>query len=313
MRQSGDSAVKDISFELFGKLCSELDAMGTNSLFLTGEGEPLLHPRIFDMTAAAKEAGLHVTLVTNGTLLDGAAMHSLISSRLDALRVSLWAGSAQEYEKNYPGSDPDNFNRVVEGLRLLARLKAGRNSHIPSVILHHPINCNNFKNIDAMADLAHETGCNALSFSPLKCWWGSLAPLSLSGEEEKSLIRTLKRIRGKLDCLSLKHNIGAAIVDYNLRDDVWQKMPCYIAWLHARIKVNGTVLPCQRCSLAMGNLDEKGLRDIWNGQAFRTFRGKSITLRGLASMGEYCDCSFCGWVDENRRVHRIFKWISFLR
>jgi MoaA/NifB/PqqE/SkfB family radical SAM enzyme len=300
----------DISFELFKKLCDDLKTMGTNNVFLTGEGEPLLHPRVMDIILTAKEAGLHVTLITNGTLLDETKIQLLIGSRLDAIRVSLWAGSIEEYEKNYPGSDPYNFYKIIEGLRLFSHLKAEQNSKNPFVVLHHPINRNNFNNIDKMVNLTYKAGCNALTFSPVKCWWDTLASLVLSEEEEKFLFQSLRLMEKRLDSLSLKHNIATTILNYHLSDDVWQKLPCYIAWLHARIRVNGAVLPCQRCHLTMGNLNEERLRQIWNGSAFREFRRKAMTPKGMASIGEYCESNLCGWVEDNMRVHRIFKWFS---
>jgi radical SAM protein with 4Fe4S-binding SPASM domain len=308
--QFEDDPVMDIPFDLFKKLCDGLKRMGTNSILLTGEGEPLLHSRIFDMISAAKGAGLHVILFTNGTLLDETRIKSLIESRPDTLRVSLWASSPEEYEKNCPGSDPATFIKIIKGLKLLTRLKAEQKSKVPSVILHHPINRNNFNNIDAMADLACETRCDVLTFSPLKCWWGSMASLSLSQDEEKLLLRSLIQMEKRLNSIPLKHNIGNTILRYKIGYAVWQKMPCYIAWLHARVRVNGNVLPCHRCTLIMGNLNEESLQEIWNNSAIRVFRRKTITHKGLASIGENCDCNFCGFIHDNMHVHRLFKWLS---
>ena len=59
---------------------------------------------------------------------------------------------------------------------------------LPSVILHHPINRNNFENVNDMVDLAYQAGCNALTFSPLKCWWGSLGSVSLSQDGGKPIV-----------------------------------------------------------------------------------------------------------------------------
>ena len=305
-----DDTVMDIPFDLFKKLCDALKTMGTNSILLTGEGEPLLHPRIFDMISAAKEAELHVILFTNGTLLDETKIKPLIDSHLDTLRVSLWASSPEEYEKNCPGSDPTNFIRIIEALKLLRRFKAEQDSKVPLVILHHPINRNNFKKINDMVDLAYATRCDTLTFSPLKCWWGSLGSISLSQDEEKLLLHSLMQMEKKLNTLSLRHNIGNTILRYKIGYAVWEKIPCYIAWLHTRVRVNGNVLPCHRCTLTMGNLNEGELQEIWNNSAFQTFRRKTMTRRGLASIGEHCDCNFCGFIHDNMQVHHLFKWLS---
>jgi MoaA/NifB/PqqE/SkfB family radical SAM enzyme len=83
------STLPDISFDLFKKLCHELKAMDTHSLILIGDGEPMLHHRIFDMISTAKASGFHTTLVTNGTLLDRDSIQSLFDSQLDVIEVSL--------------------------------------------------------------------------------------------------------------------------------------------------------------------------------------------------------------------------------
>jgi len=307
---SEDATMMDIPFDLFKKLCDALKTMGTNSILLTGEGEPLLHPRIFDMISAAKEVGLHVILLTNGTLLDEIRIKSLMDSPPDTLRVTLWASSPDEYEKNCPGSNPTNFTKIIEGLKFLTRLKAEQNSNIPSIVLHYPINRNNFKNIGTMVDFTYKTGCSALTFSPFKCWWGSLASISLSQDEENLLLHSLMQMEKRLNSLSLKHNIGNTIRRYKIGYAVWQKTPCYIAWLHTHVRVNGNVLPCHRYTHTMGNLNEEGLQEVWNSSAIRTFRRKTMTRRGLASIGEHCDCNFCGYTHDNMQVHRIFKWLS---
>src|SRR5512139_2195195 len=74
----GDPDILVISFDLVKKLCEELSTMGTDEIVLTGGGEPFLHPRLFDIVSAIKTAGLRVTLVTNGTLLEESSIHSLL-------------------------------------------------------------------------------------------------------------------------------------------------------------------------------------------------------------------------------------------
>ena len=83
-----------------------------------GEGEPFLHRHIFEIISKAKTSGFHVTLITNGVLLNRARIRSLFESRLDVLQISLWASSLEEYEQQYPGTDLSNFGKVVDGMKL---------------------------------------------------------------------------------------------------------------------------------------------------------------------------------------------------
>jgi len=120
----GDHAVKDISFELVERLCVELPELGTSEVFLVGEGEPFLHPRLSDIILAFKRAGCKVQVFTNGTLLNESKASQVLDSGLDVLRVSLWANSPEEYAKCHPGANPANLQRTLDGVRLITGLKA---------------------------------------------------------------------------------------------------------------------------------------------------------------------------------------------
>lgn len=308
--RTGATDGRDMPLSLFESLCRELKAMGTRSITITGEGEPLLHPSFCEIVSAAKAEGFQVNLVTNGTLLDRTVSEHLVNAGLDKLRVSLWAGTPEVYEKMYPGINPSNFANIVESLKLMADLKSREHSRVPSVVLHHPINRTNVHTVDSMVDLAHATGCNALSFSPLRTFRGTFDSLSLTAEEETRLRASLPGIGKRLNSLSIEHNIKELVKRYDIGPAGWRKLPCYIAWLHARVLTDGTVRACQRSELSMGNLNENSLPEIWNNPAFRNFRKKASSLEGLASMREDCDCSFCGYTMNNAEIHRYFRWIS---
>lgn len=306
----GNQTIKDISFDFVRKLCRELKRMGTNSILLMGEGEPFLHPRLFDIVFAAKETGSKVTLLTNGTLLDENTPRSLINSGLDVLRVSLWTTSREGYRQNHPQSNPNNFNKITDGLKFLSQFKMKQKIKSPSLILHYPINKFNFKRIEALTDIAIVNCCDGVSFSAFVSRWGKLSSFTLSTEEEKFVSLSLKKVKKRLNSVSVSHNIDEILLRYKIGEAVWKKFPCYVAWFSAQVRVDGTVMPCCRCNLPMGDLNKASLHEIWNGDAYATFRRKAITRKGLLALGEYCDCGFCSAVYDNVRIHRLFKWVK---
>jgi MoaA/NifB/PqqE/SkfB family radical SAM enzyme len=87
-----------LPFETMETLCLDLRRLRCSALLLMGEGEPLLHPRILDIVSLVKGMGFHATIITNGTLLTEEMLEGFIKRGLDCLQVSLWAGSAAEYE-----------------------------------------------------------------------------------------------------------------------------------------------------------------------------------------------------------------------
>lgn len=304
------AGLQDMPLAFFARLCEELREMGTKTLTVTGEGEPFLNPSLCDMTALAKNRGFRVTVVTNGTLLDEATIERLLENPPDILRVSLLAGTPGEYERNYPGTDPAFLEKIRQGLRRLADRKTGLGRRRPSVVLHHPINRTNVRAVDSMVDLALETGAQSLSFSPWKTFRGAFASLSLREEDEKRLREALPHIGKRLHSLSIEHNIEELLQRYDIGYAVWERLPCYIAWSHARILVDGTVLACHRSSLSMGSLQESSLREIWNGPAYRAFRRRASRREGIASLQDDCDCGYCGFLLNNVGVHRYLKRLS---
>jgi MoaA/NifB/PqqE/SkfB family radical SAM enzyme len=66
----------------------------------TGCGEPLLHPRLFEMLEVAVQgAGCQVSLTTNGTLLGEQAVERLLATGVDAVDISLDAFTPETYAK----------------------------------------------------------------------------------------------------------------------------------------------------------------------------------------------------------------------
>jgi radical SAM protein with 4Fe4S-binding SPASM domain len=85
----------DMDFILFRKIVDENP--GVEFYLLMNWGEPLLHPKIFDMVRYIRSKGKKTFLTTNGSLLTRTAMREIIESGLDRLTISL-DGMGKTYE-----------------------------------------------------------------------------------------------------------------------------------------------------------------------------------------------------------------------
>ncbi|HXK62505.1 MAG TPA: radical SAM protein, partial [Acidobacteriota bacterium] len=85
----------------------------------TGWGEPLLHPRIFEMIRAAKSKGCLTSMTSNGTALNERNCARLLESGLDRLAVSIDGVRPETYNSIRVGSD---FQRVENNLITLSRM-----------------------------------------------------------------------------------------------------------------------------------------------------------------------------------------------
>jgi MoaA/NifB/PqqE/SkfB family radical SAM enzyme len=304
------SAISDMDPEILKKLLDELKTIGTREIIFAGEGEPLLYPNIFEAVSSAKAARLSVNLVTNGTLLNETIIRRLIEMRLDLLTVSVWASSKEEYEKLYPGTKPAYFKKALDAMKLVTDLKAREKSCLPALRLHRPVSRDNFRTVETALDQAREAGCNQLTIAPAHTLKEDALNYKLRSEEQKDLFSSLSRMEKGLRRHSIESNFGVARQLYRIGEEVWHTVPCYNGWVYARIRIDGTVFPCSRCDLPMGNIGEKSLSQIWNGEAYRSFRKTASTRNGLASMKDHCICGYCCHIRNNIKVHYIFRGIS---
>ncbi len=305
----GDQDITDFPLEWAEKLFADVTALGTRQLFLLGDGEPFLHPHIFEIIRLAKKYGLHTTTTTNGTLLNETQVRQVIDSGLDNIHVSLWACSSESYEQHYPGSDPANFHRVIDGLRALSSLKAEKGVSTPRVTLLNPTSRLNYRDVDKMVVLAKEAGCDEVSFIPFKTNRGKMDRYALSAADQAELRRRVIALKKQIKAQGLSHDIERFLARLEF-PKISHKLPCYVCWFHSRIKVDGTVVSCGRSTVPLGSLQTDRFADIWNGAAYREERIQRLLTESYRHREEITDCEVCGFVRDNRKIHRLFRPMS---
>jgi|TARA_B100000315_G_C14522609_1_gene562303 radical SAM protein with 4Fe4S-binding SPASM domain len=93
--------------ELANKIAKELSEINFDGLVqFTGYGEPLQHPKIFDLIEVFSRKKIQVELTTNGDFLKRDVAHKLFNSGLAFLRVSLY-DRPQQVEK---------FKKILAGI-----------------------------------------------------------------------------------------------------------------------------------------------------------------------------------------------------
>lgn len=124
-----------IAWEVFEKTIHETAQYPVELVRFTGDGEPLLHPRMMDMIALAKDLGVaNVNLTTNGSLLKGKRLEALLATPPDVIDFSLDAMTADTYAKYRVGLD---FKTTMDNVHhFLTRRDANKTRVIVSMIAH---------------------------------------------------------------------------------------------------------------------------------------------------------------------------------
>ncbi|MBP6874622.1 MAG: SPASM domain-containing protein [Candidatus Eisenbacteria bacterium] len=300
---------RDFPLALFQDLCRQALEWGIRKIVLIGEGEPLLHPGLMEMICAAKTAGREAVMLTNGTLIDGAMASEFVTRALDELRFSLWASNVDEYRAQYPGTPPVFFDRALQGIRHSVAAKRAAGSSHPRIVVHRPIDPRFLHTLDATLKLAHEHGCDAVSFSPLKPLLPEDEERLLTPQQSQELMAHLERLKREAARLHLAHNFADLVARLKLGREVWRQLPCYIGRIDMRLRVSGDVVPCDTCNWVMGNAEAQSLRDIWNSKEYRAFRrlGREAGRIPLSPHG--CLCDYCCHAITNQRCHRTLRWL----
>ena len=102
----------DLPWETFERFLDRNPAL--EHVELQGEGEPLMHPRFFDMVARCRERNIRVSLITNGSLLSQHA-DALITADIESLDVSMESAVELDFQSIRGGK----LSKVKEGLRCL--------------------------------------------------------------------------------------------------------------------------------------------------------------------------------------------------
>lgn len=306
---------EDMDYETVIQLLDDLTTMSTREIVLAGEGEPMMHGRFFDIVEEAKLRKFNITLYTNGTLLNEKRANALVECGLDKLKISMWASNATTYQKNYPGTRADQFNSIIDGIINLGKIKQAKHADNPKIFIHFPLSRSNYAELETILDLAISLKVDGVTVAPVFSVTSRMDSLQIPAEQTGDIIKYLEKIEVKLNQAGIKHNLGDTKVCLKYGNQVWKTMPCYIGYFHAKIRVDGTIQPCCRCNVSIGNLSENSFREIWDSNAYRKLRQNMRLRDNFARFvkNQNCTCVYCSAIPNNYKIFRFDRIISRTR
>lgn len=270
-------------FEIFCKLVEQFD--GATELHLQGLGEPLLHPRFFDMVRFAAERGVRVSTNTNMTVLTDARAAECVRSGLHTMHVSLDGANAAVYEWIRVRA---RFEKVLRNLRRLVKAKIAAQSSLPHLRLVAVLMRQNLEELPALVRLASEEGVESLSIQQLCHDFGE-ASLPERYRPMRQFIdaqRLLEDDRSRIEEIFAETRAEAGRVNIDLRlprldvrehgPEVPGRSRCDWPWRGSYISYDGKAMPCCMVStpdrIHFGDMASEGVAAIWNNDAYTEFR-----------------------------------------
>lgn len=297
-------AQRDLPWDTFERVAQAFDRV--QWVYLQGWGEPMLHPRLYDMIARAKRAGCRVGFTTNGTRLTRANGERLLELGLDLMAVSIAGACAATHEAIRVGSD---FAKLAENLRRFISLRRESGGAAPKLEIFYLMTPGNLAELPQAVELAAELGADELVATNLDY----VINPSLDALRAYSSSPPARAGRDALDeAAAAARRAGIAFRPYRLQFRemaVCDLNPLKILYIGS----DGSVSPCVYTSVAgpaemprvfegrslespvvsFGNVNERPLMEIWENAAYREFRGRfarrvagaALALLGAAGDG----------------------------
>jgi radical SAM protein with 4Fe4S-binding SPASM domain len=225
------------------------------SLHFTG-GEPLLRGDLFPILRYAWGCGFSTSLMSNGTLIDAVTAKQLRRAQVRDIQVSL-DGLEATHDKLRGGGV---YHRTLAGIRNL--VGEGLEVH-----LNVTVSRLNMKQTKGLVALAEENGATSIAFSRLvpSGRGKKLVRHTLTAEEVGTFYNDLRQYRSNSGVIVTSLDPLAWIAD--LAGEIPQtELPiggCAAGMFGVTIMADGTVMPCRRMDLPIGNIKTTSFRDLW--------------------------------------------------
>ena len=272
-----------MDFDLYTRLVDQFPDL--EEIQLQGLGEPMMHPRFFNMVSYAAGKGVKVGTNTNLTLLNAKRAELCVTSGLAELHASIDGASAETYERIRVRA---YFDRIVANLRGLLATRRRLGSDTPKVRLVAVLMRQNLHEMPDLVRLAHGLGIDALWVQHLCHDFGEgglpehYRPMRDFVEEQTLLNEDPGRVERYLG----EARQAAAELGVNLRlprvqpvehaPDTPGPERCDWPWRGAYVSYQGLAMPC--CMVAtpdriyFGSMAEQGAEAVWNNHAYHAFR-----------------------------------------
>ncbi|MBX6312688.1 MAG: SPASM domain-containing protein [Isosphaeraceae bacterium] len=272
-----------MDFDLFARLLDQFPEL--EELQLQGLGEPMMHPRFFDMVALAAGRGIKVSTNSNLTLLNARRAELCVTSGLAELHASIDGATAETYERIRVRSYFDRVIRNLEGLVEARRRLGSKTPAVQMVVVAMRQNLHELPDLVRLASrltidevfvqhLCHDFGESSLpaQYRPMRVF---VDHETLAGEAPARVERFFSEARAVAQELGVNLRLPRTRPRLHPPGTPGPER-CNWPWTGVYVSYQGLAMPC--CMVAtpdriqLGNMAEAGAQAVWNGEAYRAFR-----------------------------------------
>ena len=296
-RRSWRESPGDMPEDTFRALMEQLGVFtGIKEMVLGGIGEPLFNPRFGEMLDAAAGLKLDLTITTNGTLLDSAAIESILRNRVSRLVISVDSPE----EETFTSIRQSALSRILENQRVLTERRKLAGMQKLVLAWEFVVMESNYRHLPELVKLASETGVEELFVShlmPLE--YEATKEIMYGREKFEDLEKVFKKAANTALARGIRIVLPRSLLKTERRCRFVESDAVAVAW-------NGDVVPCYRflhsyreyvsgrpkdvTRHSFGNIKAGTLEEIWTSGEYSAFRY-------MVKNSLYPSCTDCELVD----------------
>jgi len=241
-------------------------------------GEPFLYDRLMDILEYVRGRGCDTALMSNGTLISEDTVRQLRRAQVKEVQVSI--EGMQEVHDSIRGKG--TFKKALGGIENLLAGGVGTSINMTLSRL-------NIGEVEGLVGLAGEMGVEAVTFSRLvACGRGNeISDEMLTPQELAEFYQGVseQQGRGKVTFTSRDPLFTVCELKEDIPETEFPVGGCAAGVFGITIAADGSVMPCRRMDLSIGNIRETSFRELW---------AESPVLWSLRNREEYHgNCGSC--------------------
>jgi radical SAM protein with 4Fe4S-binding SPASM domain len=291
--QDDFSKKNDLNWAELRKVCDNLlntmrEWDNTACIHLTG-GEPLLKPELFPLLSHLNQQSMveELGIITNGLTIDREMMRRLSGfSKLKKIKISLDGADA---ETNDSIRQKGTFEKVMQNLPLIKEAERFE------ILFMFTVMKRNLRNLSSLFRLCQDISIDGLiieRFIPLGRGREVMDEV-LSKEKWKEMIGMLSDFFPTEEEENSFFPYQAFQISFSGEEPELLGAPCVIGVDGLCIMPEGSVFPCRRFPISIGNLLNDSLKQIWEESDILEKLRKKENLKGKCRSCEMEECRGC--------------------
>lgn len=253
----------DLDWTLVDRVKELLPFVKTLQLF---GGEPLLYPRLPELFALAQASGTETRMISNGSLLSPEMCQHIVGNAVGHIKFSIDAGTPATYKKIRGG----NFNKVMNGVGYISKLKSRINSIYPDMNFNFLAMRSNVSELGRLAVYAAELGVPRINVFYPNCHSEDLVEECVYFCQEYS-DEHLLIARDMAEKVGV-HLALPPLFRESPSEEAARRPFCTDPWIRLLIDIDGSAKLCCGGATHIGSLLDTPFEQLWNNEQAQHIR-----------------------------------------